>query len=264
MYNIESDKSYSANKYNSLDIDPRIQIQSPTRRIDYDDYSEYYYYDDYDYEDDIAIDKRQGDISRQELLLDLLQNNKKERKEKVGKSNAVNAIAVLDMINNLQHEIKEINTEIDKENKKIEQLRSKQKNGDNDDDEFEEPVRNAAKVSTEETVKELTLQKEDTTMKKVMAQMMLMKQIQKKKEENKQLEMALGKLSERRKLIGAALKKQKQIANEKRLDAQKEIQRQKQLMKEKEELILKLKSEEDLKDLKLEVRSLLIKYDSFY
>ena len=121
------------------------------------------------------------------------------------------------------------------------------------DDEFEEPVRNAAKVSTEETVKELTLQKEDTTMKKVMAQMMLMKQIQKKKAENKQLELALGKLSERRKLIGAALKKQKQIANEKRLDAQKELQRQKQLMKEKEQMILKLKAEEDLRDLQLEV-----------
>ena len=250
-YNIESDKSYSTNKYNSPDIDPRIQIQTPTRRIDYDDYSEYYYYDDYDYEDDIAIDMRQGEISRQELLLDLLQNNKKETKEKVGKSSAVNTIAVLDMINNLQHEIIEINTEIENENKKIEQLRSKQINAN--DDEFEEPVRNAAKVSTEETVKELTLQKEDTTMKKVMAQMMLMKQIQKKKAENKQLELALGKLSERRKLIGAALKKQKQIANEKRLDAQKELQRQKQLMKEKEQMILKLKAEEDLRDLQLEV-----------
>ena len=33
-------------------------------------------------------------------------------------------------------------------------------------------------VSAEETMKELTLQKEDTTMKKVIAQMMLMKQIQ--------------------------------------------------------------------------------------
>ena len=33
-------------------------------------------------------------------------------------------------------------------------------------------------ISAEETMKELTLQKEDTTMKKVIAQMMLMKQIQ--------------------------------------------------------------------------------------
>ena len=33
-------------------------------------------------------------------------------------------------------------------------------------------------ISAEETMKELSLQKEDTTMKKVIAQMMLMKQIQ--------------------------------------------------------------------------------------
>ena len=82
--------------------------------------------------------------------------------------------------------------------------------------------------------------------------MMLMKQIQKKKEENQQLELALGKLSDRRKLINAALKKQKQIANEKRLDAQKELQRQKQIMKEKENLILQMKAEEDLKQIKVE------------
>merc|ERR1719422_1767916 len=156
------------------------------------------------------------------------------------------------MINSLQQEIKEINSEIEKENRKIEQLQTKPLHADRGDDELEAPVRTAAKVSTEETVKELTLQKEDTTMKKVMAQMMLMKQIQKKKEENKQLELALQKLSERRKLINSALKKQKQIANEKRLDAQKELQRQKQLMKEKEQMILKLKAEEDLRDLQLE------------
>merc|ERR1719422_2433282 len=146
------------------------------------------------------------------------------------------------MINSLQQEIKEINSEIEKENRKIEQLQTKPLHADRGDDELEAPVRTAAKVSTEETVKELTLQKEDTTMKKVMAQMMLMKQIQKKKEENQQLELALGKLSDRRKLINAALKKQKQIANEKRLDAQKELQRQKQIMKEKENLILQMKA----------------------
>ena len=51
-----------------------------------------------------------------------------------------------------------------------------------EEEDFDSPVRNAAKVSTKETMKELALQKEDTTMKKVMAQMMLMKQIKKKKE----------------------------------------------------------------------------------
>merc|ERR1719350_1187353 len=83
-----------------------------------------------------------------------------------------------------------------------------------------------------------------------MAQMMLMKQIQEKKEENQQLELALQKLTERRKLINSALKKQKQIANEKRFEAQKELDRQKQLMINKEKMILRLKAEEDLKDIK--------------
>ena len=124
---------------------------------------------------------------------------------------AVNTLAVLDMINNLQEEIKDINAEIEKENDKIDQLKRKKANGDGDQ-------LFAAKVSTEETVKELNLQREDTTMKKVMAQMMLMKKIQKKKEENNKLELALRKLSERRKIINAALKKQKEVASEKRLE----------------------------------------------
>ena len=80
--------------------------------------------------------------------------------------------------------------------------------------------------------------------------MMLMKQIQEKKEENQQLELALQKLSERRKLINSALKKQKQIANEKRFEAQKELERQKQLMSDKKKIILRLKAEEDLKEIK--------------
>ena len=117
------------------------------------------------------------------------------------------------MINSLQEEIRDINSEIEKENAKINQLRKKKIS-----DDTEAPLRLATKVSTEETVKELNLQREDTTMKKVMAQMMLMKKIQKKKEENNKLELALRKLSERRKLINEALRKQKEVASEKRFE----------------------------------------------
>jgi hypothetical protein len=74
------------------------------------------------------------------------------------------------------------------------------------EDEFEIPVQSVAHISTEETMKELALQKEDTKMRKVIAQLMLMKQIQKKKEENAKLGMALKKLAERRKIINTALK----------------------------------------------------------
>ena len=84
------------------------------------------------------------------------------------------------------------------------------------EDEFEASVQNVAQISAEETMKDLALQKEDTKMKKVIAQLMLMKRIQKKKEENVKLEMALQKLAERRKIINSALKQQKQIADEKR------------------------------------------------
>ena len=117
----------------------------------------------------------------------------------------------------------------------------------NTDDELDAPVRKAAKLSTKETMKELALQKEDTAMKKVIVQMMLMKQIEQKKEENQKLELALKKLAERRKIINAALKQQKEIADEKRRLAQQELERQKKLMKEKEELILKMKRDEELK-----------------
>ena len=102
-------------------------------------------------------------------------------------------------------------------------------------------VRNAAKVSTKETMKELALQKEDTTMKKVMAQMMLMKQIKKKKVENSKLEQALRKLADRRKIINSALKEQQSIAEEKRHLAQREVERQKAVMEEKEEMIRQLR-----------------------
>ena len=108
-----------------------------------------------------------------------------------------------------------INEEIENENLKMSKLKE-QKKVRHEDDELDAPVRNAAQVSMEETMKELSLQKEDTTMKKVMVQMMIMKQIQKKKEENKKLELALQKLAGRRKIINAALKQQKQIADEKR------------------------------------------------
>ena len=233
------------------------RISTITRRVD-DTYSEYYYSDDYYYDDEqydedfVSIDKRQGSTNIFNQLMLKSKEKANEAKQTQSSSNVVNTIKVLDMINSLQQEIKEINSEIEKENSKIQQLRSKKPV--DTDDEMNEPVINAAKLSTEETVKELTLQKEDTTMKKVMAQMMLMKKIQKKKEENKQLELALRKLAERRKLINAALKKQKQIAAEKRFEAQREIQRQKQLMKEREELIIELKAQEDKQVIQSEIQ----------
>ena len=246
---IMSDTSQDASINNPSLLESRPEPL--TRRMDYDDYTDYYYYDEEygeQYDEDYG---RMGGVSQQERILDLVQKTKQNRKEKVDKTSAVNTIKVLDMINSLQSEIKEINAEIERENRKIEQLKTrKQIDGSDDESSLDGSSRNAAKLSTEETVKELTLQKEDTTMKKVMAQMMLMNQIQKKKEENNQLELALQKLSERRKLINSALKKQKQVANEKRIEAQKEIERQKQLMRDKEQLIIRLKAEEDLKGIK--------------
>ena len=246
---IMSDTSQDASINNPSLLESRPEPL--TRRMDYDDYTDYYYYDE-EYEEQYDEDYgRMGGVSQQERILDLVQKTKQNRKEKVDKTSAVNTIKVLDMINSLQSEIKEINAEIERENRKIEQLKTrKQIDGSDDESSLDGSSRNAAKLSTEETVKELTLQKEDTTMKKVMAQMMLMNQIQKKKEENNQLELALQKLSERRKLINSALKKQKQVANEKRIEAQKEIERQKQLMRDKEQLIIRLKAEEDLKGIK--------------
>merc|ERR1719237_737561 len=156
------------------------------------------------------------------------QPSRKEEKRLVA---PVNAVAVLDMIKDLQDEIKDINEEIDAENDKMSELQDVRQ----DEDDFDSPVRNAAKVSTKETMKELALQKEDTTMKKVMAQMMLMKQIKKKKAENSKLEEALRKLAERRKIINSALKEQKSIL------AQREVERQKAVMAEKEEMIRQLR-----------------------
>ena len=96
-------------------------------------------------------------------------------------------------------------------------------------------VINVARVSTEEKMKELALQKEETELKKVIVQMVLMKGIQKKTEENKKLELALEKLVERRVIINAALKQQKQTSNEKNRFALQKLERQKKLMQEKEE-----------------------------
>ena len=46
------------------------------------------------------------------------------------------------------------------------------------------------------------------------------------------------------------MKKQKQIANEKRFEAQNELERQRKLMNDKEKIILRLKAEEDHRDIK--------------
>ena len=101
-------------------------------------------------------------------------------------------------------------------------------------DEFAVPVQNTAQISTEETLKELVLQKEDTKMKQIIARVMLMKQIEKKKKENDKLQMALQKLAERRKMINSALKQQRQTADEKIRMVLVELERQKELIDQKE------------------------------
>ena len=84
--------------------------------------------------------------------------------------------------------------------------------------------------SAVETIKELKLQKEDDSIQKMIAKMSLMKQIQRKTEENKKLEKALVKLSERRQLINKALKQQKLDANKKRENVLEILQRQKDML----------------------------------
>ena len=66
----------------------------------------------------------------------------------------------------------------------------------------------------------------------MMAQMTLMKQIQKKEEENRKLELALQKLNERRKLINDALTRQKIVADEKRKKAFSDIEKQKKRLED--------------------------------
>ena len=87
--------------------------------------------------------------------------------------------------------------------------------------------------SSAETLRELILQKEDDRVEKVIAQMSLMKQIQKKEAENKKLEKALEKLNERKKLIHEALRRQKASADIKRKNALDRIEKQARLLKRK-------------------------------
>ena len=102
--------------------------------------------------------------------------------------------------------------------------------------------------STQETIKELDLEKEDSKMKKVIAQMTLMKQIQKKRKENVKLDLALKKLVERRKIIQAALKTQKAAAEKKRGESLRELERQKKLMESRERWISKIRKEEESRE----------------
>ena len=70
--------------------------------------------------------------------------------------------------------------------------------------------------------------------------MTLMKQIQRKREENKKLELALRKLAERRDIIQAALETQKEGSEEKRREVIKDLERQKELMGSRERFINKI------------------------
>ena len=75
---------------------PHTTRDSARRRIDYDDY-EYYYNEDYDEANDdytsSALNRRQGDFSEQEELLELAGNNRKLTKEKVTKSGKNDSLA---------------------------------------------------------------------------------------------------------------------------------------------------------------------------
>ena len=125
---------------------------------------------------------------------------------------------------------KELDVEIDRENTNT----------------IDRPVQ--SRQSTEETMKELALQKEDSKMKKVIAQMTLMKQIQRKREENEKLELALRKLAERRNIIRVALMKQKEVAERKRSEALRELERQKELMESRERLLSNIRKVEQSKE----------------
>ena len=84
---------------------PEARLEAATRRMD--DY-EYYYnedydedYDDYTYTDkSSSLGRRQGDFSEQEELLELAENNRKLKKEKVtksGKNDYFRGISFLDI-----------------------------------------------------------------------------------------------------------------------------------------------------------------------
>ena len=101
--------------------------------------------------------------------------------------------------------------------------------------------------SSAETLRELILQKEEDKVQKVIAQMSLMKQIQKKEAENKKLEKALEKLNERKKLIHEALRRQKASADIKRKNALDRIEKQARLLKERNrQFKSKVESQENL------------------
>ena len=84
--------------------------------------------------------------------------------------------------------------------------------------------------------------------------MTVMKQIQKKREENQKLELALQKLAERRKIIHAALEKQKQVAAEKRKNAGAELQRQMEVMASREKVILNMRNQEKAREREQQTR----------
>ena len=108
-------------------------------------------------------------------------------------------------------------------------------------------VTQITKESSAETLRELILQKEEDKVEKVIAQMSLMKQIQKKEAENKKLEKALEKLNERKKLIHEALRRQKASADIKRKNALDRIEKQARLLKERNrQFKSKVESQENL------------------
>ena len=108
-------------------------------------------------------------------------------------------------------------------------------------------VTQISKESSAETLRELILQKEEDKVQKVIAQMSLMKQIQKKEAENKKLEKALEKLNERKKLIHEALRRQKASADKKRKNAIDRLEKQARLLKERDRRFKsKVKSQENL------------------
>ena len=128
---------------------------------------------------------------------------------------------------------KVINNDIEKENRKMEKLKMR-KEIVFSDELFDTHVKKAAQVFTEENMKELILEKEDSVMKLLIVRMMLMKQIQSTHLENRIFGKTLAKLEERRKIISTALKQQQQVGDEKKRLAKKELDRQKKLMQERE------------------------------
>ena len=112
-----------------------------------------------------------------------------------------------------------------KENRKEINLKTKEKN----------PSRKEAfdyllQISMEDSMKDFGLPEESIEKEGDLTNKMLLNQIQKKKTDNSKLDLALKKLTERRKIISAALKQHKQIANMNRRKALLEIERQKKLL----------------------------------